>query len=467
MLNIGGGRWRAAIIVVLVFLLHSTVCWASLQNEMQGMFNTMTNVTAGHYSEGLGRGVVSGPSVVMRSNRVRTDLINFRPPSISGGCGGIDMFMGSFSFINEDQFISLLQSIATNAAGYAFKLALSTMCPTCEAAMTSLQKAMQALNSAAGDSCRVASAGVDYLAKQMDTAGLAKSMEGGPIASTATAIGKTADAFTGFLNGVNKGSNTSKMGTEDIRAMLGNVAWKALQKNNFTSSAFVSGDNDLAQALMSVTGTIIGVKGSDDDDTPLVTDHAPLLTVKDLLDGAVPGAGDGPQRYSCDDNNNCEGISIVPYTFIGLQQLVKQTLLGADGMATGTDSFIFKLANNTGALTDHEKQLIQVSPYHMTRMRNLMVCAGGNGSQGSVPQYADKASRLLALEVIGRYLHDTLTAISSSNQGSGHDISGHNIADALVPKYIARSRCCNLNRNRCTACLGCILVGAIIRCHCN
>lgn len=189
---------------------------------------------------------------------------------------------------------------------------------------------------------------------------------------------------------------------------------------------------------MSVTGTIIGVKGSDAADTPIVTEHAALLQVKDLLDGAVPGAGDGPQRYSCDDTTNCEGVSIVPYNFIGLQQLILQTLLGVDGLATGTDAFVFKMANNTGALSAQEKQLIQVSPYHMTRMRNLMICAGGNGSQGSVPEYANKAARLMALEVIGRYLHDTLIAISSSNQGSGVDINGHNIAEALVPKFRAQ-----------------------------
>jgi hypothetical protein len=31
-----------------------------------------------------------------------------------------------------------------------------------------------------------------------------------------------------------------------------------------------------------------------------------------------------------------------------------------------------------------------------------------------------------------------VVAISSSNQGSGHDINGHNIADALVPKFMER-----------------------------
>ena len=61
------------------------------------------------------------------------------------------MFLGSFSFINATQFVNLLQSIASNAAGYAFKIALATMCPTCDEAMTSLQKVIQQMNSMAGE----------------------------------------------------------------------------------------------------------------------------------------------------------------------------------------------------------------------------------------------------------------------------------------------------------------------------
>ena len=431
----GNSNWKAAaaVLLALVFLLYAAVCQAGLESEMQGLFNTMTNVTEGGYHKGMGRGVVSGPSVAMRSNRVRTDIFNFVPPSLNAGCGGIDMFLGSFSFIDADHFINLMQAVATNAAGYAFKLALSTMCPTCEGAITSLQRAMQKLNGLAGDSCRIAQTGVSYMADQLGTSDIAKHMEDGPLASLATTVGAKADAFTAFLDGPNKGSNTKALDESAIRAVLGNVAWKVLQRNSFVSSAFLTGDNEMAEALMSVTGTITGVKQGDSD-TPVIEAHMPILKVKDVVEGATPGAGDKPKRYHC-LNSDCTGMTQVDYDFKGLERMVKEILLGVDLQSSGEDSFIYKLINNTGTLTDKEKQLIRVAPYHMTRLRNMAVCL--NGGMGSLPEYVNKASRAIALEVLDRYLKDALVSINQISQGLAERIGDNNVANALVPKYLA------------------------------
>jgi len=211
----------------------------------------------------------------LRMERGRRKAVSFKGlhgNRLSGGVAvrfevnGLDVPLldvpGSFSFIDADHFINLMQAVATNAAGYAFKLALSTMCPTCDGAIMSLQRAMQKLNAMAGDSCRLAQTGVDYMADKLGTAELAKQMEAGPLASVATAVGSKADAFSSFLDGVNRGSNTKSLGDNEIKALLGNAAWKILQRNSFVSSAFLSGDNELAEALMSVTGTIVGVKGT-------------------------------------------------------------------------------------------------------------------------------------------------------------------------------------------------------------
>ncbi|MBW1953625.1 MAG: conjugal transfer protein TraH [Deltaproteobacteria bacterium] len=424
------GRKLAAALLALVFLCNSAVARASLQSEMQGLFNTMTNVSDGGYYKGMGRGVVTGPSVVMRNNRVRTDIFNFVPPSIDAGCGGIDMFLGAFSFIDADQFVNLLQAIAANAAGYAFKLALSTMCPTCDEAITSLQRVMQKLNAMAGDSCRLAQAGVDILADSLGASELGRKLEDGPIAGFARSVGQKADAFSAYLDKINAGSSTKSLTDDEIKALLGNAAWKVLKKNSYVSSAFLSGDNELAEALMSVTGTVVGVKGS--GDVPLIYLWEPILEVKDLLDGAVAGAGAKPRKYQCLDAD-CMEITVADYDFKGLEQLVKEVLLGND-LNFGSDSFVFKLAFNSGTLTDQEKRLIRMAPYHMARLRNIAVCAGA-GNKGSLEPYAQKAARLIALEVLEKYLKDATVSIMQATQGSGTDINGHNVADALMPKY--------------------------------
>lgn len=419
----------AVVILALVFLFDSTVCWATLENEMRGMFDTMINVTDGGYHRAMGRGVVAGPSIVMRNNRVRTDIFNFVPPSIDAGCGGIDMFLGSFSFIDAEHFINLLQAIASNAAGYAFDLALSTMCPTCAETINKLQRAMQKLNALAGDSCHLAEAGVNYLAEQLGTSELAQKMEDGPIAGFAKAVGNKADAFAAWLDKLNTGSNTKAVSEDEIKALLGNIAWKVLKRNNYVTAAFISGDNELAEALMSVTGTIVGVKGS--GDVPVLHEFMPLLTVKDILDGAT--SEHRPRRYQCLDHTDCIEITQVDYTFKGLEKFVKEVLLGAN-LDVGDDAFIRKLADNYGSLTDQEKRLIRVAPYHMTRLRNIAACSE-IGNISGMERYAKKAARLIALEIMERYLKDALASISAASQGSGTNVTGKNVADALAPKF--------------------------------
>ncbi len=423
-------RILAAVWAVAV-LLGPAAARATLENEMRGMFNSMINVTDGGYYKSLGRGVVAGPSVVIRNSRVRTDLINFVPPSIDAGCGGIYIFLGSFCFINGEQFIHLMQAIAANAAGYAFDLALQTMCPTCSATMKSLQRVIQKMNEMAGDSCKVAHAAVKFMADKLGATEMSKQMNDGPIAAFAAAVGAQADAFSAWLDQVNRGTNTSKVSEEEVRELLGNIAWKVLQKNGFVGQAFSYGNHELAEALMSFTGTVIGTKeDASDDAMPMIREYASTLSAKSLLEGS--GATNAEKKYNC-GGVDCTALTTGAYTFKGLQRFVEETLLGAnrDG---GADSFIFKLTTNSGSLTDNEKKLIRVSPYHLTRLRNMAVCTYGSGV-GSLAEYSRKAARLIALEILQQYLREVTAALITASQ-TGTNVRGHNVPFALTPKFV-------------------------------
>ena len=143
----------------------SSMSQASLQQEMNQLFGSMTNTTAPGVFESQRRGVISGGSVVVRNRIMNENLVSMVPPSFQAGCGGIDMFAGSLSFINADQFVQLLRSVAANAKGYAFQLALSAMCEKCSQHMETLQKKIQQLNEYFGNSCQMEGAfwGCDVL----------------------------------------------------------------------------------------------------------------------------------------------------------------------------------------------------------------------------------------------------------------------------------------------------------------
>ena len=127
-----------------------------LQNKMDAVFNDMSNVSRPGVFETQRRGVLSRGSAYIRSPIMNTELVNLQAPSFKAGCGGIDFFGGSFSFINADQFVQLLRSVASNAKGYAFQIALDIACPDCMAWINNLQSKIQKLNEQLGNSCQLA-----------------------------------------------------------------------------------------------------------------------------------------------------------------------------------------------------------------------------------------------------------------------------------------------------------------------
>ena len=137
-------------------------------NQMTNLFDTMLNHTAPTAHLGQRRGVVTGGSINARNRIMNESLWHFVPPSFDAGCGGIDLFAGSFSFISAEQFQQLLRAIAANAAGYAFEVALGAMCKECLETMETLQKKIQALNQGFANSCQLAKGLVNDVADAFD-----------------------------------------------------------------------------------------------------------------------------------------------------------------------------------------------------------------------------------------------------------------------------------------------------------
>ncbi len=77
-------------------------------------------------------------------------------PDINAGCGGIDAYLGSFSFINGEQLQRFVKQIMSNAMGYFFDLALQTTVPEIKTAKDFLQKMANDINSMNLSSCQVA-----------------------------------------------------------------------------------------------------------------------------------------------------------------------------------------------------------------------------------------------------------------------------------------------------------------------
>ncbi|MBI3755295.1 MAG: conjugal transfer protein TraH [Deltaproteobacteria bacterium] len=121
--------------------------------------------------EGQKRGYWTGGNMSVRFNTSSDSLVTASLPKIKAGCGGIDAFMGGFSFLNMDKLGDKFQGIMTGAASYAFDLALETVCAQCSKIYKDLEVIADKLNSIQLDDCKAGKALVTYAADKYKNGG--------------------------------------------------------------------------------------------------------------------------------------------------------------------------------------------------------------------------------------------------------------------------------------------------------
>lgn len=132
---------------------------ADVNGDMNNFFNKLgfaSNTSQPQVWQGQAAGYASGGSLYARTQVKTIQLVSMTLPDINAGCGGIDAYLGSFSFINSEQLQRFGKQIMSNAAGYFFDLALQTTVPEIKTAKDFLQKMASDINSMNLSSCRAA-----------------------------------------------------------------------------------------------------------------------------------------------------------------------------------------------------------------------------------------------------------------------------------------------------------------------
>lgn len=114
------------------------------------------SVTGPSYYEGQKRNYYSGGSLSARWQTSNDHLFTITSPKLRSGCGGIDMFMGGFSFLNTDYLVQKLQSILAAAPAAAFDIALKTLAPQVAETIKTLESIVDRLNGLQIDDCKAA-----------------------------------------------------------------------------------------------------------------------------------------------------------------------------------------------------------------------------------------------------------------------------------------------------------------------
>ena len=131
-------RFKRIVAAILAAALPLTSLHADVGSSMDSFLSDVggaANVNGPTAFQGQSAGYYSLGNVWTRFPQKTTNIANLQLPRARAGCGGIDIFAGSFSFINASEIVAMLKAVANNAVGFAFSLAIDTVCPECSKIM--------------------------------------------------------------------------------------------------------------------------------------------------------------------------------------------------------------------------------------------------------------------------------------------------------------------------------------------
>ncbi|WP_447874189.1 conjugal transfer protein TraH [Serratia fonticola] len=383
----------------ITFLLlgagYSLSACAAINDDLNKFFNDMggggSNVTVPAAWKGQAAGYLTGGNLFMRTPVRNIQLISVTLPDIKSGCGGIDAYLGAFSFINSDQIKIMGKQILANGVGYAFDLGLETMCPQCKSVKDYLQKLATDVNSMNISTCQASQAIVGGLWPKTQEASRKVCQD----------IGAAHDVFSDWAAsrqgcGVGGENNTVfNKATEEEKKRIPrnrNLTWSTFEKIN----QFLSNDRELKELIMSMVGTVI----YDDKGNP--TFLAPRGGSDAIFDTLLNGGT--AKIYRCNDNTECLKPTAAEFTLSASQ--------GMTSRVRDLLQSIFTKARTDTRLTDTEKALIS-----STRVKILRYTID-SASLGLDESILTSLSEYIASDMVMSYIAGLIDMAESSASGS-------------------------------------------------
>ncbi len=358
-----------------------------------GMANNLT--TGGGYQDQTG-GFYTGGSVFARSKVNNADLFSLQLPHYRSGCGGIDLFMGGFSFINAQQFTQLLRNIGSNASGYAFNLALATVTPQIKSVLDDLSAKVQSITNQSINSCETAATLVGGVWPQSAASSQllcnAMSKELGVASDWAQSRQKCGVEEKWKETNARKGE---REGFQDILGDEFNIAWKAIQKNGFLKS-----DTSLAEFFMTVSGTIISKRASGS----LAIQVLPSKSVDTALISALIKGNTPAKIYKCD--NASEDKCLNPT----LQSI---TLPQKSALDTKVQTLLLSISDKVRtdtALSEEEKGFVNSTMIPVLKIIAVDAAFKAGGSPLNLNMY----SEAIAHDILLQYLDEIMSIVWES-----------------------------------------------------
>ncbi len=303
--------FRSAVVIVTAWSLTLTppsLYAADLNGEVDNMFNSLGaigNYTAPGAFRGQTFNTYAGGSLFLRAPNKVYQLAAIQFPSAKAGCGGIDVFGGSFSHISATEFRNMLRNITAALPGIAFQLALESVSPLL-GGLTKWAKGLETwINNARINSCETAKALVSTAAESIGYSSQEAcadiAIEMGLETDRDAARRRCATDRAGILAGARASTDPN---VRNKAPFVGNLTWKALQ----LAGTYL--DDQERELIMSMVGTVIFYP---DESGQAPAPIAPTLTsISHLLYGqANAAAGNVTQHLlKCNNYTDCDAVTI-------------------------------------------------------------------------------------------------------------------------------------------------------------
>ena len=353
------------------------------------------NVTGPSAYQGQTAGYYSMGNVWTRFPQKNIQPFNLQMPKASAGCGGIDLFTGSFSFVNGAEMVAMMKAVANNALGFAFQLAIDSVSPEIGKVMDGISNKAQQMNQMNISSCEAAQGLVGSVWPKMAQAR----------STICAAVGNSQGKFSDWARSRQEcgaggkedstldGNDPNKMNPELIPGNPRNYTWDAIKKSNKFGS-----DKEFSEFLMTLVGTIvINPKAAEGSKVGFIG-PAEDAVVTALLDGA--GTGTTVKMLQCDDSDKC--LNVTDQTMrpgSGLRNKIKGLITSINGKIR-TDS----------PLDAQEQQLLNMTTLPLYKMLAVQAMAHQNFADGETSALAE----IVAVNLLSSMIDNMLDRISQA-----------------------------------------------------
>lgn len=404
---------RRTMLAAAAFLLGAasalTPAQAQVNDELNDFWlgvNENANITGPRADIGQEGGYFTGGSLVYRAPQDTLQPFRATGPSIRAGCGGIDIFTGGFGFVDSDQLVAMLRSVASNAQGYAFQLALETVCPQCAEQVDKLNALAQAANEMNINSCEAAQTLVNSAWPRQERASRY-------ICETTGARSGRFSDFVSARHGCGAGGQANNQNSTDPNAremtiVNKNIAWEAITELPFFNASSGPARRQ-AEFIMSLTGTQIITAGTGADAVPNYDMLPSLGNSDDLLNALF--AGGEMELYRCDEPDDCLAPTVATVNVAADEALGSRTRATLEGILS-------KIQTRT-PLSVEERAFLNSTSIPVYKILSVSYAHKGLQAGGDIPQLSEYIALELVSEFVTAALEEAMSARTSLEMSSG------------------------------------------------